>query len=354
MAMKRTPLLRPTVRSVLKWAWRIAVTALVVYAANRAVSLRDLGAIFGQTDAWALAAVAALGLAGVLLHAHRWRVALASQGIAVSRLTALRTYLWGTALALVTPARLGEFARGLGLPEGRGLTTVVAAGIEKYYLVGAIVAAAGVGWAAQLLGGHAGTAVQQWLGIFWLMCFGAGFAAAAWRGDLPAFPWRPAVILMSMWEGLRAAHARFGGILQLNALAAHLTLILQTTLLLHMLGGGSWRAAVIASCQAYAAMLLLPISIGNMGVREFALSVYWAGTGAPAAGATTSVCLGTSLAILCVNLVVPALAGAAWGAGARARRGTLRPGTGRTVRPVAVETTSLYHQSRASRNGSIY
>ena len=92
---------------------------------------------------------------------------------------------------------------------------------------------------------------------------------------------------------------------------AHGLLLLETVVVLKMLGCGPWGTDFLIAAEAYAFMVFLPFFIANIGLREYSFGMMFGNLSpAFAAGpAPASVALGVSTLVLIMNVVLPAMAG---------------------------------------------
>jgi len=106
---------------------QFAVSAVLLGLLARQVPLRDAGAAFARIRPATIAASLALSLVAYWGRARRWSVLLARAGVALPTARSYCLTLVGTFYGLVTPGRVGEFARVLhiGLPRSRTLPSVV-------------------------------------------------------------------------------------------------------------------------------------------------------------------------------------------------------------------------------------
>ncbi len=284
------------------WAIKLAITAAVVYAADRNVSAQQLRLLAGDLSGAAVALIAGLGCAGFYCQVKRWQAVLAAKGADVGAIAALRSMLWGCLLAFLTPGRLGELLRGFSLPLVNKRDAFIAVVADKLFAGGAALAAGTACCAVSLLRGgpvHRG----HW-------CILAGtFLCAAVGTALVVLRRRP--FMATVMHAMPSFTPRRLAASVVYSFAGHCFLLLQTAALLSMFGAADFTVAVIASGQAYAFMIFFPFFIANMGIREYSFGIFMSAAGGPGAACPT-IALGASMGILIVNILLPAVTGLGW------------------------------------------
>jgi len=98
---------------------QVAVSVVLLAILARQVPLHDAAAACLRVRPATLAAAVSLVLVGYVGRACRWSLLLRRSGVPVSTWTSYRLTLVGTFYGLLTPGRVGEFARVLHLPGSR-------------------------------------------------------------------------------------------------------------------------------------------------------------------------------------------------------------------------------------------
>ena len=277
----------------LRLAVSLLFVAVLVYVASPAKVLKTLKGC----DPFLLAATLALTpvfLAGRIL---RWTLLVrqVSPGAPVGLIS--RSYLWGMAVGLVTPGRLGEVARikGLGLGgAGVGLFLVEKTG-EMAVILGMCLVSV---WSFGYL---------DW----WLSLSGIVAGLALWAFVMKKLPGL-AGPLSRLFKGRSseeihnlsntAAELKKPLCLALTALILGL-FILQAYLLLIGLGGPS-APVLIRNLPLVLLGNIAPVTVGGMGLRE-ALGVFFLSRD----GVDPAVALGSVFIVSTVNLALPAILG---------------------------------------------
>jgi Uncharacterised protein family (UPF0104). len=291
------------------WPLKIAVTVIVIYLVDKSLGKNQLPGLLHQVVLGPLIGSLLLGCLGLYIQTRRWQLLLSNQGTRINFQTGIRTMLWGCLLAFVTPGRSGEFFRGFSINPENKAGPVYAVVIEKIYASGTAVIAGAIGALYSLRTCGALSLAQRSIiiccsvvlaavpGIFIVRRISHFSFHSAAPKIVPGFPFEnftkkalTPIILLSI--------------------AAHLVLLIQTSVLLDMFGSHGVVTNIAAAAQAYAFMLFFPIFIANMGIREYAFSLFL-GQLCMACG-VSGIALGASLGILCINIILPALAGLVW------------------------------------------
>ena len=216
----------------------------------------------------------------------------------------MRTLLWGSLLAFITPGRTGEFFRGVGLPAIKKSQTMYAVLVDKLFAGGVVIAAGALCCAVFLTGNQS----PQW--GHWVIILGTALAGAS-AGV--AFGLRKRLMLQTALSQFPAVRGRRLGSVVACSIAAHALLLVQTAVLFDMLGNNEFLKNLLAGGQAYAFMLFFPFLIANMGIREYAFGMFLGCALSPAKGsALAPMAFGASMGILAINIVLPALLGLVW------------------------------------------
>lgn len=288
----------------LLWPVKIAVTVLVIYLVDKGLLKNQTVTLLNHLSIVPIALAVLLGCGGFYFQVLRWRLILRCGGIDVDNATALRTLLWGSLLAFITPGRTGELFRGVGLPALKKSQTVYAVLVDKLFAGGVVVAAGALCCAVFL----AGKQSPCW--GHWVIMIGTALAGAC-AGVVFGLRNRPLPrTALSQFPAVRGR--RLGSVVACS-IAAHALLLVQTAVLFDMLGIRGFTENILAGGQAYAFMLFFPFFIANMGIREYAFGMFLGCALPPAKGlALAPTAFGASMGILAINMVLPALLGLGW------------------------------------------
>lgn len=296
--MQVPPVKRGLLVTVAKVAFSIALLALVFTR----IDLRQALEALHRVRATTLIAAVALALAGYFGRAMRWSALLERAGVRVGLGESYRLTLIGTFYGLVTPGRLGEFARVLHLdvPRARTLPSVLWDRLGDVLLLELLAIPAFVmldAWHGPLLWGYLAIVVATVLLV----------AALDSRAMLEAMSTR------APWLAARIGPWRAGaaGVLRSRAFVRGLAgglffyalNFLGAWLLLRDLAPGSPPALALI----FPVIILLgnlPIAFGGLGLREQVAAAAFAGVGAPVAAGPVF-----SLLWFAVITLVPGLVG---------------------------------------------
>lgn len=300
-------------------ALRVLVSAVLLgivlaYADADAVAR----ALRGAEWSWFGGAVGLMAVAAVL-GAARWRLLLEEAEIEVSALRAVRAFAGALVLNNVLPTSIGgDAVRAwvVGRESGRLLRAATATVVDKLTVLACLYV---VGWAAFAVDRRAVPSsvvhVFAWLTIGLAAACGlAALAAAGVRPILRRLPERLGAMLRDTWATLRT----WAGSTKTISLVLALGLAYQVlaVLVLVMVGKTvgvqlSFALAAVSTAIVLVAMLI-PISIGGLGVREGGFVLLLGEAGINGADAT-SVSLLSAAVVVLAGAVVVVLA-AAWDA----------------------------------------
>jgi hypothetical protein len=314
-----------TIKDVLKtfnrkrytWPLRILVTALFVYLVNRNLGYGRIRLIEIHLALLPVVFIFMAGAANFAFQVLRWQLVCGAYGMRISGVLAIKTMLFGNLLAFVTPGKSGELLRGMSIPNVKKADTVIAVGFEKV-CAGVVTIAAGVVAAmvhAVWYGPAAGQAAV-FAGSTAIGLAAAILAVLAAKGGVHKFLvrfFKEKVALFAERLVPKAGAAAFWGIAAYSV-AAHLSVVCQTVLLFAMFGSSGISADIICAFEAYAFMIFFPFFIANMGIREYSFGLFLgkvdtARFAAPGAG---GIAVLSSVSVLAINMVLPALAGLVW------------------------------------------
>lgn len=295
-----------------RWLLRAGITLLFVVMVNRGVTLGQIKGLTGLLHISWLSAVLCLTVLWVFFQILRWQAILKALGFSGRPKEAVTTFVWGNLLGFLTPGRVGELGRGLGLDVTRKADSIAAVVFDKGFAV-----------AVTVLFGIAGMAIQNFaLGIRppkYLTIFMSGFLIALMLAALFYLFTRKKVgfsgargAFFKVMRKLTAAGSRLFNWRTVGySVIAHVLLLAQTMVILRMLGSGPYLTNLLIAAEAYAFMLFLPFFIANIGLREYSFGLML-GNLSPVLGselAPASVILGVATLVLIMNVILPAMAG---------------------------------------------
>ncbi|MDZ7374866.1 MAG: flippase-like domain-containing protein [candidate division KSB1 bacterium] len=269
------------------------------------VQPRAFAAALGRANPAFLVPAALMAVLALLLQTTRWWVILRAAWSGARVGEAFRSLAAGLALGIATPARVGELGRAWFLPERDAATAIGLVLLERVYALAGVL---GLGLVA-----IAGLHLQElaW-GTLWISAGGL-FGAAALLS-----PWgsRAVARWLGRWlsgaRGMTEALAllRFRRIaLVLGLTFVHLfVLSVQFTLAVRSFSPQvNWARGVLAGLGVLATKAAIPLSFGDVGVREAAAIFFYQRAGADPAAA-----LSGSLCVYVWNVALPAAVGLHW------------------------------------------
>lgn len=302
---------------------------LIAFALARA----NLGAVAEQLASarvWLVAVALVLYVIAIVVNGFKWQVLLRAQGIKIPFGAILRFIFVGFFFNNFLPANVGgDVMRGYGLARYTDRTADAAVSVIVDRVVGltaylsTAVAAAVV---AVNLTGHGELQQVEWVAIIALLGLMLGFAlllSRRLRGLISrVFAWRWLNPLAPLWSRVSDAFNtyRFRYAALASAFGIALLGILCTTFvnwcLSQAMGGYMSLAAIFLFNPLIALVLMVPVSIGGIGVSQTAYPFFFGLAGVPADHA-----LAVSLLIYAVAVVASLPGGLLW---LRGRRGVAK------------------------------
>ena len=294
---------------------KLGLTTFFVILVNRNLKQNDFRLIIGQIDL--LSVLVALIFSGLsfCFQPIRWQQILKSQSMPCHIRIAAKSMLVGFFLAFLTPGRIGEFFRGIGIFAHQRTVSILAVIIERFYGVFLTVVFGIISVIIQFFIFKRSSALyfEILLVISFLLFCLAGPVLRMICGKIPDIKaLRPLFDIAKLFESrlhtLPSIHLVFFSAL------SQLFLILQTAVLLGMFGSGNFIKNCIIAGQSYALMLFMPFFVANIGVRELSFSLFLkrletASSSAPQAAV---IAFGVSGMILLINVILPAVFGLIW------------------------------------------
>jgi uncharacterized protein (TIRG00374 family) len=302
---------------------RVVVSVLLLGAVLVYVDVAEMARTVRDGEwAWFLVAVALMAVAAVV-GALRWRVLLAGALIPVSRLRASRVFSASLVLNNVLPTSVGGDALRawlVGRESGRLLGAATATIVDK---ATGLLCLFAIGWLAVAV--DAGSVPGSVLGVFAWVTAGlvaalvvAALVAAGVRPVLHRVPERLAGAIRETWATVRA----WTGSARLVASVVGLGLAYQALAVLALVAVAktvgvelSFALAAVSAAVVLVAMLV-PVTIGGLGVREGGFVLLLGQADVDGASATLVSLLGAGAVVL-GSAVVVGLTAAAEGLRAR-------------------------------------
>lgn len=321
--------MRDKLTILLKIAVSLGLIALALARAN----LNEVAAQLSSAKLGLVAVALALYVTAIVINGFKWQVLLRAQGVRVPLTAVLRFLFVGFFFNNFLPANVGgDVMRGYGLARYTDRTADAAVSVIVDRVVGltaylstAVVAAI----VAVNLTGHSELEKVEWVAIVALTGLMVGFGVLLSRRlralITRAFSWRWLNPLAPLWERVSAAFNayRFRYAALASAFSIALLGILCTTFvnwfLSQAMGGYMPLAAIFLFNPLIALVLMIPISVGGIGVSQTAYPFFFGLAGVPADHA-----LAVSLLIYAVAVVASLPGGVLWLKGRERKEGNGR------------------------------
>ena len=280
---------------------RLLATVLLLGLIVYEISFRAILSTLASAEVRPLALGFSLGVVFLLFKVIRWWWLLGRVGAEATPREALRSYLGGMAVGIVTPGRVGEAARSFYLPRGDRAYVSTVAVVDKVLDLTVIVAVAAVGCALQDLN----------VAALILAAVAVGLASiGVLPGRLLSFlvelvPWEAARRLGRSVVGGVGAIGVWTHLLGLaQAVFPFAVTIWQFELYLGALGSSRPGAAFFV-LPLMILSNLVPITISGVGVREWAAVILF-----QRFGVESAVAVNVALLIFVSNSLAPGMTGA--------------------------------------------
>lgn len=279
----------------------VSVDPVAIASAWRRIDLR-----------WTLLAILLVPL-NLLCQYRRIRAALVRVYPAISFRAAIHPLLAGLAMGAITPGRVGELGQVMLLPAGGRTKALGTLTVMRAYGFLSVVALGLAAWMANptLLRADARTALLTGGAV--LLVLSAFTGIAEWY-----FHREEHLATGRLIRRIRGAEGVFSGVEALTtrdrlrfcgwSFALSLTYLTQLTFLMRAFGAEvELLDGMLAGAVTTGIVAVLPVAIGNIGVRETAAVVVWKQVGTSAVAAFNGAFL-----LFLINVAFPGLAGILW------------------------------------------
>jgi len=268
---------------------------LIVWVFSR-VNLAEVAGQLASANLWLFLAALALYLVAIAVNGLKWQVLLRAQGVSVPLRAVLEFLFIGFFFNNLLPANVGgDVMRGYGLARYTERAAAAAVSVIVDRIVGLLAYMSTAGLAAIVavnITGRADLQSVEWVAVVALLVLALGFGTLLSR-RLRAlisrfFGWRWLAPLAPIWgrisDAFNAYRFRYGAL----ALAFGIALlgILCTTLVNWLLSqsmqGLMPLMAILLFNPIIALVLMVPISIGGIGVSQNAYPFFYGLAGVPA------------------------------------------------------------------------
>lgn len=298
----------PVMTALLKAVVAIALLAALAHY----LDLRELSSSISGANPWFLLAGLVLAVGNVLTQGARWKFLLRMVDPAVSSSGTLASLLVGFAAGFFTPGQLGEYGgRVIALPQMRAPVVIALGFIDKLYILALTL----------LMGGAAAVYYfHSYHPEYWNLWYDGAIGIAAVLLVFGLLKPRLLTQLRTIAPKRIAASRSFQAVVEVEHLLrggmgitlSGLTLLYYLVILLqyHLFVLAFSHVALAASVASVGCVLLvksvfIPITIGDLGVRETTAVFFFSGAGVAAATAFNA-----SICVFFANIFLPSLAGA--------------------------------------------
>jgi uncharacterized membrane protein YbhN (UPF0104 family) len=292
---------------------QIGITIIFVILVNRSLTSVEIGNLLQSINPSALIFASLLSIAAIMVQAFRWYLISRTLTIPLSYTVALQRLLWGNLLAFVTPGHVGELFRGIDLCPSKKMIMVFSALADRLFGNVAVVLFAVPVVMIQLFWLHRSIPVYLSVAILVttiliLLIFVLLKFQIKWYNYLPSKFVSPISGFIEIVNKLDI------GLITLLSIVHHALLIVQASFLIRTFVEVSFSEGIIISVLAYVCMLFLPISIANIGIREYSFTLFLSVVALPGSSIFTipAISFGVSSILLFLNIIIPALAGLFW------------------------------------------
>lgn len=291
---------------------RLALTLLFLILVNRSITYKEISILIQTVDPFIFIVASFLGCTIILLQALRWSLILKAYGLGTTYATSLNMLLWGNVLAFVTPGRIGELFRGIDQYPSKKKLLLSATVTDRIFSIAAIIVFSIPALVVLYVGNNNKPPLYFSVIILILVIISVlGIAAVLNCSRIPIFSRQLVSIITALNRSLQKINISKISII---SCIIHSILIFQTVLLFTNFGLVNLFDNTIIAILSYTFMLCVPISIANIGIREYAFTLFATLAYSTISGSVSlsAASLGASSSILIINIVFPALAGMIW------------------------------------------
>ncbi|MBI5464024.1 MAG: flippase-like domain-containing protein [Ignavibacteriales bacterium] len=289
-----------------KWFWRslrLCVGIVSMYFVFHLVHPQELLEALKSADhRFVLLALALLPL-NIVAHGWKWHTMVLTIETKTGFHTSLGSYLYGVSLASITPGDVGEYL---------GRTTTIATE-RKLHLVGLvlldraqnllIVAMLGISSLALLFIQPRMFAIALVLLVWMLGCL-MYFRLNAAKNIVARIRFLRRAWITDVFEAFEMLPSRTIGLTLILSLAFYGTIILQVYFLMSAFITAKFVDVAIGYLALLFVKALMPISIGDIGIREMSAVYFFSKLGIPSVAAVN-----VALLVFAMNVVLPAILG---------------------------------------------
>jgi len=297
-----------------KWQTPIkaGITAVLLVVLFTSVDPRQIISAWHHVEPmWFLLAVLAV-FPNLAAQFGRWWVGLRRAYTRARRRDTLRSLMIGIAMGAVTPGRVGEMGLVMFLPSGgRRKALGIMAVLRAYIFVASIVLGL-VMWSLmpELAGLDPNTG--ETVAVVSLILVAAFVALGEYVIRISRHPWLERVWseLRDMMVGVHALQVGDRVLFVVWSWLCSIVYLTQQVWLMRAFGAEvGWWEGLAAGAITFAIVAVMPIAVGNIGVREGAAAYVWQHLGIEPA-----VAINAAFMLFAINVILPGIAGLVWNA----------------------------------------
>lgn len=280
---------------------KILITIAFVWAIYRSVD--NFGDLFSSVTAPLVISAILFSAIMQIIHIHRWQLALKLEGTRFTFRQCTKSYFVGALLGVISPGRIGEILRFYflpGLPKKRALYALF---IDRIFLMASLAIVGAL-------------AVLSYGSNFITLEIPSFFTASHLKSVMLAVA---LVGIIAMLGGKIALHHTLNdtvknhhySLLVFESLFVNVVLLFQGAVLFVLLNGWGVFSGARVIATSYASMQLAPITIANLGTREFFLTLFSTleETVQGSSVESSAAPLVVAMIVVVVNLLLPAVPG---------------------------------------------
>ena len=284
---------------------RIVIGGLILYGILRIVTIEEVIAAFqaARVDFMTMALV--LVVANLGLQALKWRYFVRRADPGSSNFETIASLLFGITLGVLTPGQIGEFGgRALRHSSLQAATVIGLTMIDKLQMLLVMGVAAAVSYVSLV-------ALESWLRALLIVLVWTACLYVFFRPELlhRLFNSVPLKMFQREWardliQSLTLLHRNDLLFAFAMTIAFYGTIYLQMFILLNAFSPVGWWEAFLGFAAMMFFKALIPISFGDLGIREASSVYFYSLVGIPQ---TTA--LNASLLLFVINILLPAVFG---------------------------------------------
>ena len=295
-------------RKLLLYLAKVIVAILVTLILIRKISLDEIIFALHTADRWLIAAGFSLVVVNLGFQFRKWQLIVHRENRDIPARSVLGSLLVGMALGLITPGRVGEFGRSFFIRGADWARLMALTFIDKMIALGIIYLFGLYGFyrfMVDTLHPYVLWPILITISIFLIILFLFLLRPNLLQSITQRIPNRlKHPVLHKLASGIELATPKLTMRLLLYTILQNLTFCTQMVLLIRAFYPAIGLEAYTAVFAVMMTKTLLPISLGDLGIRESASVYFFSRLNVPHAAAFDA-----SLLLFMINVLLPALIG---------------------------------------------